>query len=73
MEPDGQISVVPKGGKEEKKEEAPAARERPAKRRRRPRERGEVLERLWAMQRKVEQQQAHIEALLQELMLQPKG
>jgi hypothetical protein len=32
-----------------------------------------VLERLWAMQRKVERQQAHIEALLQELMLQPKG
>jgi uncharacterized membrane protein YcaP (DUF421 family) len=70
MEPDGQISVVPKD-EGEKKQEAPAPPERPAERRRR--DRGEVLERLWAMQRKVEQQQAHIEALLQELMLQPKG
>jgi uncharacterized membrane protein YcaP (DUF421 family) len=66
MEPDGNISIVPK-----EKEEAPPPPERPAKRRRR-RDRGPVLERLWALQRKVEQQQARIEALLQEMMLQPR-
>jgi uncharacterized membrane protein YcaP (DUF421 family) len=67
MEPEGEISIVPR----EKSE--PAATESPARRKRRRRaSREEVLERLWALQRKLEAQHARIEATLQEMMLEPK-
>lgn len=57
MEAEGQISIVPHEGRG-----APANGRPP----------GDALERLWALQRELAQQQARVEAALQELMLRPK-